>query len=127
MRMHAVRFGSVVPEGDTDGFPDFSPQHGSENSQVLPLRSAGLEFGEGSVGVLAINRFSVNLADTVRTGLHESRPVAGEFHAHHFVDAVGSIVPLDFVGSHVVGANVCTMSGLVWLRSNRCRTGHGGP
>ena len=37
--------------------------------------------------------------------LGENFAVAGKLYSHHFVDAQGSVVPFDFVGSDVVSVD----------------------
>ena len=40
-----------------------------------------------------------------RTALSEDFGVAGELHAHHFIDAKRRVIPVDFIGGDVVGMN----------------------
>src|ERR1019366_1294528 len=103
--MHAEGVRSVVLEDHPDGVTDFRSQNGTENAGVFPFGSARLELGEGRIGVFAVESLAVDGADAMRPSFSKYFGVPLELHAHHFVDASGGIVPLDFVSGDVVGAN----------------------
>ena len=81
---------------------------------MFPFGSARLEPGEGRVRVFAVESFAIDGADAMRPSLGEDFGISLELHAHHFVEAAGSVVPLELVGGDVVGANSRTRSRLVW-------------
>src|SRR5271168_3781061 len=123
MWMHAVGPGGVVPKYDVQSVANLGVQDRPKNSEILRFGTAGLELRKSCVGVLAVNRLPVHLPDAVCAPLHESCSIAIEFHAHHFVDAIGSVVPIDFVGSNIVSADFAWR---IRLRPTD-RTGHGRP
>src|ERR1700690_436271 len=113
MGMHAVGMRRVVLEDDTDRVAAFGAQNGTENASVFPLGSARLELGEGRIGVFAIKSFAIDGADAMWPSLGKYFGVPLELHAHHFVDAAGGVVPLDFVGRDIVGADL-RLRGRLW-------------
>src|ERR1035441_7024058 len=114
MRVHAERMRGVVLEDNTDRVVDFGAQNGTENAGVFPFGSARLELGEGRVGVFAVENLAVDGADAMRPSFGEDFRISLELLPIHFVEAAGSVVPLELVGGDVVGANSRTRSRLVW-------------
>src|ERR1700722_5670242 len=109
--MHAVGVGGVVFEDDLDGVADFVVKDGAEDAEVLVFGRARLDCGEGGVGVLVVDGFFVDAADVVGAGFNEAFGDVVEGHAHGFIAAGGSVVPLDLVGGNVVGAGFACVGG----------------
>src|SRR3984957_4881501 len=109
--MHAVGVGGVVFEDDLDGVADFVVKDGAEDAEVLVFGRARLDCGEGGVGVLVVDGFFVDAADVVGAGFNEAFGDVVEGHAHGFIAAGGSVVPLDLVGGNVVGAGFAGVRG----------------
>jgi len=57
-------------------------------------------------GIFTVESLAIDSTDAVRSAFGEDLRVTVEFHAHHFVDAAGSVVPVDFVGGNVVSADL---------------------
>ena len=103
--MHGEGMGGIVLEHDPDGVAHFRAQHRAEHPEMLPLRWARFQRGEGLVGVFAVEGLAVGPADAMRSALSEDFGVAHKRHAHHLIDAEWSVVPVHLVGSDVVGVN----------------------
>src|ERR1700689_4252783 len=110
--MHAVGVRGVVFEDDFNCVADFSVQDGAEDALIRVFGRARLDLGEGGVGVLVVDSFFVDAADVVGAGFNEAFGDVVERHAHGFVAAGGSVVPLDFVGGDVVGAGFACVCGV---------------
>src|SRR5580704_8100073 len=105
--------GGVVLEDHADGVPYFGAQDGPENSGMLPLWRARFQSRERIVGVFTVDGFTIDGSDAMRTLFDIDVGITRELHAHHFVDAAGSVVPFHLVGGDVVGADLAgSCSGL---------------
>src|SRR5437773_2343591 len=71
---------------------------------MLPLRGALLEGTEASVSVFVIDRLPIDAADLVLAVFNVHLRILVEGHAHHLVNAHGSVVPLNFIYSDVIRA-----------------------
>ena len=56
--------------------------------------------------VLAIDGLAIHRPDAMRTFFGEHFRISIKLHAHHLVDAAGSVVPVHFIGGDVVGADL---------------------
>jgi len=96
--------GGVVAKDDLEDVANFGVEDGAEDAEVLLFGAARLERGEVSVGVFAVDGFFVDAADLVRARFGEALGDEIEVHAHGFIAAGGSVVPVHFVGCDVIGA-----------------------
>src|SRR5579864_3796567 len=124
VRMHAVGTCGVVLENDLDCVADFGAKDWSKDAGVLPLRRANFEMSEGFIRVLAVNGLAVDGSDPVWPSFGKNRRVSLELHAHHLVNAAGSVVPVHFIGGNVVGADLAgrgdgSRLGYAWCRTNQ--------
>lgn len=92
----------VVPEGDLDRVPDLGVDGRSEQAEVLPARIDRREGGERLVGVGAVVRLAVDMADPVRAVRDEGIRRLIERLAGDLVEPGRRVVPVDLVGGDEV-------------------------
>src|SRR5215207_8564369 len=95
-----------------DGVADLGLDGRPQQAQVLPLGGAGLEVGEGGVGVLAVQRLDVDLADAVRALLDKDVLGLTERLAGDVVEPQRRVVPADLIGGDEIGAGPAAAGGL---------------
>jgi hypothetical protein len=102
MRVHAVRLCAIMSEHDSDGVPHLRTEDGTKQAKVLPFWRAILQGCENVIGIRAIDRLSVDLANAILSVLSPKLRNMIERHAAHLVDTERRIVPVHFVCGDVV-------------------------
>ena len=85
-----------------DRVADFGMDHGPEDAEMLPARICRGPGREGVIGVGAIEGFSVDVADPVRSRLGEDLGGFAERLPGDEILAGGRVVPVDLLGGNEI-------------------------